>query len=73
MHPSPDDSLDFTLYHLGSLEQAYAAQLLSAAPKDGSAQGLADFAIQTQFLRGHLAALAALRELLTSPTQSEES
>lgn len=73
MNGQRSDELALTLHQIGQLEQAYAAQIIAAAPKDGSTQSLTDYAIQTQYLRGHLAALAALRELLITPAQPEES
>lgn len=69
---SYSSELALPLCRIAELEGQYAAMLLAAAPRDGSSTGLTDYALQTQFLRGHLAALAALRELLTTPQSTED-
>lgn len=67
-----NEELSYGLLRLQQLEAETAAQLLQEAPKNGSSEALAEYALQTSFLRGQLAAFNAARAALSTPKDSSE-
>lgn len=66
------EELQYGLLRLQQLENETAAQLLNESPKSGSAEALTEYALQTSFLRGQLAAFAAARSALSTPQEPQE-